>query len=137
MAVSTNSLNDISLDSFFQDRILDNNGVSVTDINLGLNNLFKYFNMQEPNMEETQRYLVKEFEDGFPDLVAKKSIMQDQRYWWWLLLANRLENPMTDIKTGVIYSILSLNDINDFVNSSNQSVESGNNSRLGTLVELN
>lgn len=137
MAVSTNSLNDISLDSFFQDRILDNNGVSVTDINLGLNNLFKYFNMQEPNMEETQRYLVKEFEDGFPDLVAKKSIMQDQCYWWWLLLANRLENPMTDIKTGVIYSILSLNDINDFVNSSNQSVESGNNSRLGTLVELN
>ena len=137
MAVSTNSLNDVSLDSFFQDRILDNNGVSVTDINLGLNNLFKYFNMQEPNMEETQRYLVKEFEEGFPDLVAKKSIMQDQRYWWWLLLTNRLENPMTDIKTNFLYSVLSLNDINDFINSSNQSVESGNNSRLGTIVELN
>lgn len=137
MAVSTNSLNDVSLDSFFQDRILDNNGVSVTDINLGLNNLFKYFNTQEPNMEETQRYLVKEFEEGFPDLVAKKSIMQDQRYWWWLLLVNRLENPMTDIQTNFIYSVLSLNDINDFINSSNQSVESSNNSRLGTLVELN
>lgn len=137
MAVSINSLNDISLDSFFQDRILDMNKVSVTDINKGLKNLFGYFNDNEYKMEETQRYLVSEFEEGYPDLVAKRSIMGSQEYWWWLLLANRLENPMTDIEANYIYSVLSLNTINNFINDSNQSVQSGNSTRIGTIVELN
>lgn len=137
MSVSTNSLNDISLDSFFQDRILDNNNISVTDINKGLQNLFGFFNQKEYAMEETQRYLVSEFEEGYPDLVAKKSIMGDQQYWWWLLLANRLENPLTDIKANHIYSVLSNNDISSFVNDSNQSTDSANNKRIGTIVELN
>ena len=52
MSVSTNSLNDVSFDSFFQEKIVDNNGVSVTDINLGLVNLFKNFNEQADNFTE-------------------------------------------------------------------------------------
>ena len=40
----TKHINDISLDSFFQDRIVDPNGVSVTDINAGVRNLFYEFN---------------------------------------------------------------------------------------------
>ena len=33
----------VSFDSFFEDRVIDNNGVSVTYINVGLNKLHKVF----------------------------------------------------------------------------------------------
>lgn len=137
MAVSTNSLNDISLDSFFQEMIVDNNGKSVTDINLGLLNLFKTFNEYSDQLNEDERYLVHDFEEGYPDLVAKHSILSDQQYWWWVLLLNRLENPMTDLKTGWVYSINSQNQIAEFINNSNSQENSTNNKRIGTIVELN
>ena len=105
MSVSTNSLNDISFDSFFQERIVDNNGISVTDINRGLVNLFKNYNEQADNFTEVERYLVGEFEEGYPDLVAKNSNLRNTKYWWWVLLLNNLENPMTDIRANWIYAI--------------------------------
>ena len=64
MAIANNTLNSIYLDSFFQERILDNNGVSVTDINSGLVNLFTKFNEEADNFSEEQRFLVSEFEEG-------------------------------------------------------------------------
>ena len=137
MAICTQSFNDIELDSFFQSRITDNNNVSVTDINAGLVNLFSYFNEREANMTETQRYMVRDFEEGYPDLVSRNSILSDQVYWWWILLANRLENPMTEIKPNCIYSILSRTDINDFINKSNENIDSQRNDRIGSIVELN
>ena len=137
MAVSTKTFNDVELDSFFQERIIDNNGISVTDINAGLTNLFGFFNEKEDTMFETQRYMVKEYEEGYPDLVARNSILSDQIYWWWILLMNRLENPFTDIKKHWVYSILDRTDISSFVNQSNENIDSQRDNRIGSIVELN
>ena len=136
MAISTNSLNATNFDSFFQETILDNNGVAVTDINAGLINLFKTFNEEADNFSEVERYLVGEFEDGYPDLVAKNSNLANTKYWWWICLLNRLENPMTDIRANWIYAINSPATINSFINKSNQ-IMSISNRRIGTIVELN
>ena len=46
--------------SFFEKRIVDQNNISVSDINLGLNNLFTKFVVNEQNLEDDQRYLVSE-----------------------------------------------------------------------------
>ncbi len=132
-----NLLNSIKLDSFFQERILDNNGVSVTDINAGLVNLFTKFNEEANSFNEEERYLVSEFEEGYPDLIAKHSILTDQQYWWWILLLNRLENPMEDLKPNWLYSINSQRQINDFINKSNDSGNTNSNKRIGKIVELN
>ena len=132
----TKHINDISLDSFFQDRIIDPNGVSVTDINAGLRNLFYNFNEYENNFTPDEKYFVSDIEEGYPDLVAKKSILGNQDYWWWITLLNRLENPMTDFKTNWVYSINSYTQISDFINTTNEETSS-NSSRLGKVVELN
>lgn len=132
----TKHINDISLDSFFQDRIIDPNGVSVTDINAGLRNLFYNFNEYENNFTPDEKYFVSDIEEGYPDLVAKKSILGNQDYWWWITLLNRLENPMTDFKTNWVYSINSYIQISDFINTTNEETSS-NSSRLGKVVELN
>lgn len=136
MAISTNSLNATNFDSFFQEMILDNNGIAVTDINAGLVNLFKTFNEEADNFSEVERYLVGEFEEGYPDLVAKNSNLANTKYWWWICLLNRLENPMTDIKANWVYAINSPATINSFINKSNQ-IMSTSNRRIGTIVELN
>ena len=132
----TKHINDISLDSFFQDRIVDPNGVSVTDINAGLRNLFYNFNEYENNFTPDEKYFVSEIEEGYPDLVAKRSILGNQDYWWWITLLNRLENPMTDFKTNWVYSINNYTQISDFINTTNEET-SYNSSRLGKVVELN
>lgn len=137
MAVSTKTFNNVELDSFFQERIIDNNGINVTDINAGLTNLFGFFNEKEDTMFETQRYMVKDYEEGYPDLVARNSILSDQIYWWWILLMNRLENPFTDVKKHWVYSILDRTDIDSFVNKSNENVDSQRDKRIGSIVELN
>lgn len=136
MAISTNSLNSTNFDSFFQEMILDNNGIAVTDINAGLVNLFKTFNEEADNFSEVERYLVGEFEEGYPDLVAKNSNLANIKYWWWICLLNRLENPMTDIRANWVYAINSPATINSFINKSNQ-IMSTSNRRIGTIVELN
>lgn len=132
----TKHINDISLDSFFQDRIVDPNGVSVTDINAGLRNLFYNFNEYENNFTPDEKYFVSDIEEGYPDLVAKRSILGNQDYWWWITLLNRLENPMTDFKTNWVYSINNYTQISDFINTTNEETSS-NSSRLGKVVELN
>ena len=112
------------------------NGVSVTDINAGLRNLFYNFNEYENNFTPDEKYFVSDIEEGYPDLVAKKSILGNQDYWWWITLLNRLENPMTDFKTNWVYSINSYAQISDFINTTNEETSS-NSSRLGKVVELN
>lgn len=134
---SSNSQNGISLDSFFTKEISDNNGITVCDINEGLVNLFKNFNDYSENISQIQRYLVSEEEEGFPDLIAKRSILSDQQYWWWILLLNRLENPFTEIKANWVYSINSTGQINNFINNTNSINSSTNNDRIGKVIELN
>ena len=134
MALKTNN---ISFDSFFSERIIDNNGVSVTDINAGLINLFGNLKANANGMQEEQLYLSSEYEVGYPDLIARNSVLGDQRYWWWVLVLNGLEDPFTEIVENWIYPIYSAADINTFIEKSNASNTSKNNDRIGTIVELN
>lgn len=136
---TTNYINNTAFDSFFQKRILDNNGISVTDINAGLMNLFAKFNEEEATtFFEVERRLCSELEDGYPDVIALRSSLGNQGYWWWLLLLNRLENPFTDIKTNWIYSINSPLQISNFIDATNNSNNNSiTNDRYGSIVELN
>ena len=129
-----------SFDSFFKKTISDNNNQTVTDINEGLNKLFNKYVLNEVNLQEDQRYLVSENEEGYPDLVAKNSILNDPSLWWWFLLSNRLEYPLEDIEHNYTYSVVNQNQMKRVVNDSwaNTIVSGSNtNSKIGKIVELN
>lgn len=124
-----------SMESYFADVILDNNGQSATDINKGLMNLF--IPVIESRVSEVENYLVSDIEDGYPDLVAKNSALDSPSLWWWLLIMNGLDDSLAGIKSNWIYSINSqeqLSSINDeIINGEYSATES----RLGETVELN
>lgn len=134
---SATGINDIYFDSFFQKRIVDPNGISVTDINAGLRNLFYMFNEQSDSLDAIEKFFVTDIEAGYPDLIAKKSSLGSQHYWWWITMLNRLENPMTDFKTNWIYSINDSGQISLFINQTNENGSSNNNTRIGKTIELN
>ena len=56
--------NSINYDSFFTETIVDPNGVTVCDMNEGLDNLYKYFNDYADRFDTAQRYFVPEHEEG-------------------------------------------------------------------------
>ena len=130
-------VNNINFDSYFDKTVVDNNGNTVTDINAGLDNLFAYFNTAEYNLSTTQSYLVSEYEEGYPDLVAYRSILGSQQYWWWILLLNKLDDSFTDIKYNWVYSINDAQQINSFIENSTEANTSEDENRLGKIVELN
>lgn len=130
-------VNNINFDSYFDKTAVDNNGNTVTDINAGLDNLFAYFNTAEYNLTTTQSYLVSEYEEGYPDLVAYRSILGSQQYWWWVLLLNKLDDSFTDIKYNWVYSINDAQQINSFIENSTEANTSEDEDRLGKIVELN
>ena len=130
-------VNNINFDSYFDKTVVDNNGNTVTDINAGLDNLFAYFNTAEYNLSTTQSYLVSEYEEGYPDLVAYRSILGSQQYWWWVLLLNKLDDSFTDIKYNWVYSINDAQQINSFIENSTEANTSEDENRLGKVVELN
>lgn len=130
-------VNNINFDSYFDKTIIDNNGNTVTDINAGLDNLFAYFNNAEYNLNTSQSYLVSEYEEGYPDLVAYRSILGSQQYWWWVLLLNKLDDSFTDIKYNWVYSINDAQQINSFIENSTEANTSEDEDRLGKIVELN
>lgn len=135
--MAVRGVNDLYFNSFFQKRIVDTNGISVTDINDGLRNLFVNFNEWADNFTPTQRFFVNDIVEGYPDLIAKKSILRNQEYWWWITLLNRLENPMKDFKSNWVYAINDTNQIINFINQTNENVSSNNNDRIGKVIELN
>lgn len=130
-------VNNINFDSYFDKTVIDNNGNTVTDINAGLDNLFAYFNNAEYNLNTSQSYLVSEYEEGYPDLVAYRSILGSQQYWWWVLLLNKLDDSFTDIKYNWVYSINDAQQINSFIENSTEANTSEDENRLGKIVELN
>ena len=137
MSIAIKSLNDIRFNSFFQDRIVDPNGISVTDINAGLRNLLYNLNEEAEQFTPSEKFFVTEIEAGYPDLIAKKSELNNQAFWWWITVLNRLENPMTDFKENWLYSIVDYSQIQNFINQTNENVSSNNSSRIGKVVELN
>ena len=133
MAKSTNN---IKLDSFFSKTTIDNNGKNCTDINDGLIKLFDMLNAERYNLGEVQRYIVSEYEDGYPDLVAMNSALKSQDYWWWILALNSLEDAFVDIKENWVYSINSEEQITGLINEANKS-KSTSETNIGKDIELN
>ena len=129
--------NDINFDSYFTDIIVDSKGISVCDMNAGLNNLYKYFNENKNQFSTTQRYLVPEQDEGYPDIVAYKSILGSQAFWWWILLLNQQDDAFTGIKQDWAYSIVSGNQISTFIQNSTSADEASTDERIGTVIELN
>lgn len=111
--------NTIRYDSFFSTKTTDNNGRECCDVNAGLKRLYQALNDNWYSFGEVQRYLVSEDEDGFPELVARHSVLGSQDYWWWILFLNRLDDPLTAIKENWIYSINSRAQISSFITETN------------------
>jgi len=132
-----NTTNNVNYDSFFAETIVDSKGISVVNMNEGIDNLFKYFNENAWSFEEIQQYLVTEFEEGYPDLLALNSALGDSRFWWWILMLNRLDDPFEDIKQNWVYAINSPSQISSFIQGSNNTNTSKATSRIGKIVELN
>lgn len=130
-------MNDIPLDSFFSETILDNNNIPVTDINAGLNNLFKTFNEEEDVFNAVEYVFISDILENYPDLIAYKSNLKDEQYWWWISLTNHLENPILDFKKNWIYPMPSTAQIQTFINLSNASENNSSNPRIGKIVDLN
>lgn len=130
-------VNTVAYSSYFSEVINDNNNNSVTDLNAGLQNLYVMFNENANTLEEVQRYLVSSHEVGYPELVARNSTLGSQAYWWWLLLLNRLDDPFVDIKENWVYSINSTDQVNQLIETSNNNNSTKEESRLGSVVELN
>lgn len=124
-------------DSYFTDFVTDNNGVSVTDINKGLDDLYRFFNENYYDLEESQNYLVSAHEAYYPDLVASNCLLNDQKYWWWILLLNKLDDALTDIRENWQYGIPSEAQVEQFISNSNKENENSPNSRIGSVIELN
>lgn len=126
--------------SFFENRIVDQNNISVSDINLGLNNLFTKFVANEQNLEDDQRYLVSENEENYPDLVTLHSNIQDASLWWWFMMTNRLDDPLKDVEVNYTYSIVGQAQMQNTINdtwANNIETSNGSNSRIGQIIELN
>ena len=124
-----------SLQSFFDTTLLDNRGKNVSDINKGLLELFPSIN--DTNLEEAQYYLVSNFEEGYPELVAKNSAFSNTAYWWWLLLLNGLCDPLNDIKENWVYGTTTSNTVDSVVTEVNNEGSSEVENRVGQTVELN
>lgn len=132
----TQVTNNIKLDSFFSKTIIYNNGKNCTDINDGLIKLFDMLNAERYNLGEVQRYIVSEYEDGYPDIVAMNSALKSQDYWWWILALNSLEDAFIDIKENWVYSINSEEQITGLINEANKS-KSTSETNIGKDIELN
>lgn len=129
--------NDVNYDSYFKDTIVDPNGVTVCDMNSGLNNLYKYFNEVADQFVTSQRYFVPEHEEGYPDLIAARSILGSQVFWWWVLLLNRQDDAFEGLKQNWVYSIANGTQVSSFIQSSTSAEEASTDDRIGTVIELN
>jgi len=127
--------NTVKYDSFFSETTTDNNNQTCSDVNAGLKKLYQSLNDNWYSFGEVQRYLVSEDEDGFPELVAKHSVLGSQEYWWWILFLNRLENPLVDIKENWIYSINSRSQISNFITGTNN-LENRVESEIGKTIKI-
>ena len=104
-------------------------------MNAGLKNLYQSLNDNWYNFGEVQRYLVSQDEEGFPELVAKHSVLGSTEFWWWILFLNRLDDPLTAIKENWVYSINSKNQITSFITETN-TIENKTESEIGKVIKI-
>lgn len=132
----------INFDYYFQALTTDNNGKTCTDINVGLKNLFEPFCEEKPHMVSSERILAGELDEGYPDLVAYKSMFGSQELWWWILLACRLDDAFTGIKQNYVYPIFEQIVIDNVKTNSSYDITENNEKKstgneIGQVVELN
>jgi hypothetical protein len=132
--MATNSYDNLSY--WFEDRIVDNNGVSVSDINAGLVKLIPGLidDLNDTSNTHT-RFVLNEEQEGMPDDVASR-IYENQNLWWYICLANLLDNPFDEFKTSMIYyafdgQYLTAHQVEQ--EASKQSKES----KIGKIITLN
>ncbi|MBR2239986.1 MAG: hypothetical protein IKO49_02015 [Bacilli bacterium] len=133
-------MSEYTFSSFFKERVVDQNNVSVTDINTGLNNLFTKFVANETNLEDDQLYLVSENEENYPDLVTMHTLIADPTLWWWFMMINRLDNPLKDIEANYSYSVAGQSQMRNTINDAwANTIETSNGLSNSTnrIVELN
>lgn len=124
-----------SLSSYFSETVLDSNGQSVSNINVGIKNL--YDNIIVPS--ESADYKLVVIDDStkyMPDAIAHR-YLGNQNLWHFFLLTNGIADPFTEIKTGWAFAIIDPTD----ANLSTDTAKSDNNiaatSRIGSVITLN
>ena len=123
-----------SFSSFFTSRVLDNNNISVSDINLGIKQLYDNI-ILTTDKSDYKLFVVTEDDQGFPDLIAHK-YFGNQDLWYYFLLSNALEDPFSEITVGWAYGIVETGQTSNTI----ETAEEKNldiQSRIGTTVTLN
>ena len=123
-----------SFSSYFNSYIIDNNGISVSDINLGIKQLYE--NVIVPTDSSNYKlFVVTEEDQGFPDLIAHK-YFGDQNLWYYFLLSNALEDPFKEITLGWAYGIVDTSETSNTIETAEEK-DLEIQSRIGTTVTLN
>jgi len=124
-----------TFDTYFSERIIDNNGVSVSDINKGISTLIPIFIESLDLADEPQSIILDETYEGQPDLVAHdSSYFGDQDKWWVFCLSNFLNDPFKEVKSRWIYYLydpVTYNTVTTTLTADNKS------EKIGTVVTLN
>lgn len=123
-----------SFSSFFTDRIVDTNGVSVTDINKGIKKLYNSVVVPTDNASYNM-FVITEEDQGFPDLIAHK-YFGDQNLWYFFLLTNGLEDPFVELSLGWAYGIVDYAPAKNAIDVSEEK-ELTVQSRIGSTITLN
>jgi len=120
--------------SFFEDTIIDNNGIAVSDWNSGIKKLYE--NIIVPT--DTSNYnmiVITEEDQGFPDLIAHK-YLGDQNLWYYFLLTNGIEDPFKELDVGWAYGIVDYSEAKNTINVAEES-KLETKSRIGDTITLN
>lgn len=88
---------------WFDERIVDNNDISVTDINKGLTKLIPDLIDELNNLDNAhQTFVVNEQNIGEPDAQAYL-IYGNPVLWWYICLSNLIDDPFEEFTSNKIF----------------------------------
>lgn len=120
--------------SFFENTIVDNNGIAVSDFNDGIKKL--YDNVITPaDTSNYKMFIITEEDQGFPDLIAYK-YFGDQNLWYYFLLTNGIEDPFKQLDMGWAYGAVDYSDAKNSIDVAEESKLVAS-SRIGDTITLN
>lgn len=123
-----------SFSSFFKNTIIDNNGIAVSDFNVGIKNLYTYI-VEPSDTSDYNMFVVTEEDQGFPDLVAHR-YLGDQNLWYYFLLSNAIDDPFKELDVGWSYGIVDYSNTKNAIDVSEESNLVAQ-SRIGSTITLN
>ncbi len=123
-----------SFSSYFTDTIVDNNGIAVSDFNVGIKKLYE--NVIVPtDYSNYSMFIITEEDQGYPDLIAHK-YLGDQNLWYYFLLTNGIEDPFKELDTGWAYGIVDYSEAKNTIDTAEDS-KLETQSRIGSTITLN